>query len=233
MNFKRILSKILKNEDISEEQIIMTNEIYSSNELVEDLSLDSLYTLTQSLIIGIKTNNIFYYKNFFEELEHLQIVDKKFIQIKNNILEGKMYNRDDKIFVYEIKQNFKKSNIDWESRYWAIELLKYLYIKGIDIMDMMNKEKEIQKYKDIKIKPKEGMKVVQLTDKNIRTEIFRNRNNPTMTLEEFSDKIMKNIEANKEVTIGPKEVKEESLEELRKWDEFKDNLQKGNTYRRG
>lgn len=152
--------------------------------------------------------------------------------LKNNLVGHSIrpFLREDKIFITRFQNNFLKRPINLEDRGYVLEMLTYFYCRSINELVLDISEKQIVRHKDEVC----GYKPISITriDKNF----FGQRNAPTMTLDEYAEKVKSEAIArgNTDYKIGDEsEEKELTRAELIKRDEIRDNLEKGNTYRRG
>merc|ERR1712080_240770 len=229
---------------------LQIDNFISKNEIIEEMNSDDIPLLTIPFVNAYNFNSFEMYLNFVEDIENLGFLEDHlkigidFKELKNKKTENKEFlsfieiTREKKLSHFSFKSSFKSLPINFTKEYNKA-ILTYLYILAIEninfIQFKIGKESSSRREEPTK---KHKIKFVEVP-KNSRIDFFKNRNKPTMTLDEFADKIEKEIEEreenmNKIVNFNNLyELKEDTLVELRKKDEFNDDKIDGNTYNRG
>ncbi|KAK6090254.1 hypothetical protein P3W45_000802 [Vairimorpha bombi] len=258
MKIKDEILKVLNNNII----LNRIPQIFLPHTDIEELDISDIINLCIPVIngkyydqLGKKTESIEQYKDYVENIEDL---DKwnKLKEIYKNMEDTGLISRNDKIYMYNIKKSFRFDYIDWEDREWIYSLIEYLFILCIEDIHILNIELEMIKLK----KEESNNKNITKDHKNIietynikRSDILVNRIKPKYTLDQFADKLMKQIankdeiankdtnkndiankdkEENKDKDENKEEIEiKEDLSNIRMKDEINDDrhINKGNT----
>lgn len=157
------------------------------------------------------------------------------LKVSNDIKNG-ILNRNDKIFMFNKIKEFQYDFIDWDDKEYLKDLLKVCFYKALLLYRTLQSEELISKksesYDELSVKPT-AFTLMPCGHLNpiskIRKELFKRRINPNMTLDEYADKIMKEL---REREDNEKPIKKnKDVTEQRKNDDEKDILRnfKGNT----
>ncbi|KAG0437285.1 hypothetical protein DMUE_3781 [Dictyocoela muelleri] len=200
-------------------------------EFTDDFS-SKIYKNTNLFTINKVSGDVFHLKN--HNFNNQKYQNNNLPDANQNKYKIKKFSRDDKIFISRFQNNFLKKTINLDDRGYILDMLKYFYCKTINESILDISEKQIINQKDDlpKIKPISITKI----DKNF----FKQENLPTMSLEEYAEKVkmaashLKNGKKEQNDYEEDNESAENELSriELLKRDELRDNLERGNTYRR-
>ncbi|TBU19944.1 hypothetical protein CWI38_0166p0010 [Hamiltosporidium tvaerminnensis] len=246
MEISNILEKILNKEKVISIKMNLERN-YSLNESVEEMSDNALLCMSIYFIQGYlisdtdKEECIEFYKRYCEEVEYYRIINKSLIKIKENTVKQRI-TRDQKLFLYNFKKEFREIQRIWDNREYIFSVLKYLYILAFEEIYFLLHEREI--IKALKEEKEEfqnkEINIIRVDERGKRSSVMVNRNKPTMDLDEFADReilrMRENSENQKEIQKNDSESgEEENLEELRRLDELKDEIfnKRGNTYGMG
>jgi Mg-chelatase subunit ChlI len=239
MEIIEVLRRILKGEALERVEIDLNKDAYSRNEDVSEFSIDALLCLTIPFIQGAVSGSLTFYEEYCSECEFFKLVPEKFIAVRKRQEMGtRGFEREDKISILKIKQRFLNSPWIWDNREWIIELLLYLYLLSVENVFYRRYEDELKAFRGQNEVEKEVKREIQfftIDEKRERRELLVSRNNPTMSLEEFAEKETQNMEKREEAseTEEDESADEESLETLRRKDEFRDSGMKGSGNTRG
>ncbi|ELQ76407.1 hypothetical protein THOM_0594, partial [Trachipleistophora hominis] len=228
MDIKTAITQIIRKEFVPQAHVTFPEV---------PLSAEPSILLAIPFIKGVQTRKREYFQNYADEIKYYGLVD-----------DYRFETRDDKIKIRELKQHFLRKEIQFEDEEWIVELLRYFYILAVEEMKYLEVEQRLNAYgavhgsgRGIELEGGSGTSRVQplrciQIDGDERKELLVNRIKPTLTLEEYSERILKRMQENttkeyeKEV-MSELEAYDKEIEELVKMDEFKDEMVKGNTYR--
>lgn len=229
MDLKTAISKILNKKFDTSTQVLFPEE---------PLGTTPSILLMIPYIRGLQTRKAEHFQNYIEEIKYYGLVE-----------DFRFKSRDDKIKLKKFQQDFLATTIDYESEEWLLNMLRYFYILAVEEIKYINIEDEICRYRKDNsyihnnryntanmLNDTEHLKCIQIND-NGRKELLVRRIEPSLSLEEYSEKVMDRLQKDeskkyKEAVMTDLDAYDKEIEELIKMDEFKDNMTKGNTYRR-
>ncbi|ELA47056.1 hypothetical protein VCUG_01417 [Vavraia culicis subsp. floridensis] len=188
-------------------------------------------------IRGVQMRRKEHFQNYIDEIKYYGLTN-----------DCRFETRDDKIRTRELKQLFLTREVDFDDEEWVIEMLKYFYILAVEEVKYLEAEEQLIAYREVHSDGKETafdtlsannaqpLRCIQI-DGSERKELLVGRIKPTLTLEEYSERVLERMrqsmpkEYEKEV-VSELEAYDKEIEELVKMDEFKDEMVQGNTYRR-
>jgi hypothetical protein len=234
------LIKILTNAKI-ESGCVACESTYSQNESIEEMSLDTLVSFTsffvEAYILDQQKQNseraMELLRKYCEECDYYCIVPQRYSEAAKRAMEVG-FSREDKIFFLHEKALLDTTHIQWDSREWVMGLLRHLYILAVELHNFMKMEKKITHCpKEVGDVP--PIKCLKIDACGMKRNMFVNRNGPTMTLGEFAGKLVAQGTQATQTTKKATKDGEDTLEALRKRDEFRDDLhfRKGNTQGKG
>lgn len=209
-----LLIKILKTESFPA-QFEYEKEEYLHYEELDDIPTHKLICFTYNFIDFLKYNDFKYLKRFTKELESFKIIKKDFLLIKEAI-NAKKFLRDLKIYLHEIKEAFLKIKPNFKKRNYLINLLNYLYLDSLEYLRYEMVENKV--YKE-----RRPPSVFHIDVKGKKKELFVDRNQPTLSLDDYAKKIMDAVK-NRDNQIQQEVKREMTEEERRKLDDFNDDL---------
>lgn len=177
---------------------------------------------------GHRDEALAHLKEYCEDCEYLGLVGKETVEL----CRGK--DRESKIGMWRKTKEFRHDFIDWEDREWVLALLEYFYVMAVRSIEHLNKEVMLLQRKDHECAAgREGIECVRVDSRGRIEDVLVRRNTPTMTLEEFADKLMLSMP---ESLASPEQQEESSSEkcsreEALRRDEEKDErrISRGNT----
>lgn len=153
-------------------------------------------------------------------------------EIWNNAKNGR-YNRGDKIRLQKEIREFRYDFIDWEDREYLLGMLRYALCRSIqmynwleneervkaaaDEKDEFGAEKQTNAYKVWQCGHTTSLRVAASTgyaEESVRrSDVLRRSNNPTMTLEEYGDMVLADMQSREAKALNSKSAAEEGIEE--------------------
>ncbi|KAM0677747.1 hypothetical protein BDAP_000707 [Binucleata daphniae] len=232
---KNTIFKFLKTHTIDAVSVNLTSTNIDTR-ILDDISDLSLLSLSHLFFKNYKTKC---FDEYFEIVEYLQIVDNEYKNIKIATLESLRWERENKIKCNMFCKSFLAENIDFEDREWILCFLVYLYIFSLQEVVIY---KSINIFKKDKEETKIKMKVYKIEPSNNRKNLLKRYNKPSMSLDDYANKVMESMErfeeANKDSQMITKEMEEkerkneETLDIERKDEERKDKSHFGTGNRR-
>ncbi|KCZ81787.1 hypothetical protein H312_00827 [Anncaliia algerae PRA339] len=210
MHCTDILSKIIKQEELPSSFEYEREECILYEEL-DDFPTHKLICLSYNFIDFFKDNSLTNLQNFIKEIEFYKIAREEFIKIKQKVLKSGM-NRETKIYLINIKREFRDMEENYKNREYMLQMLNYLYLEAIEYLRLEGIENDDK----FEIKP---LTVTKISERVKRGDLFVDRNQPTMSLKDYAEKIMKNLPQ-----VEEKEVEKETVYDLRKRDDKKDDI---------
>eukprot|EP00866_Antonospora_locustae_P000854 jgi/Antlo1/854/1965 len=245
LEIREALAKIIRNEKV-EEAVVMHADAYSKNESADDMSVDALLELSSFFVEAyILDQNKSESKErimelsikYCEECEYYGIVSEKFAEVRQRVMSSG-FSREDRVFFHGQKTTFDTAFHRWDCRKWVMGLLRHLYILSVELYNFLCVENMLRTPPKAEVASTPGIKCMSIDTRGLRKSMLINRNKPTMTLAEFSEKLMRNMntekQASSESDVHDGENNNE-LERLRKRDEFRDDAHciRGNTHGKG
>lgn len=241
LTLQDVLTQILRKEQIKS-SCVVCESAYSRNECIEEMTTGALlsfsaffveaYILDQQKERSEKATELL--RKYCEECDYYRIVPRRYSEAGRRATEVGFL-REDKIFFLREKLLFDATHLQWDSREWVLELLRHLYILAVELQNFIRMEKEIA-HCPRSAGEAPAITCVKVDARGMRESMLVNRNNPTMTLGEFAEKLMaqQSKQAAQSATL-PAMDSSDSIEMLRKRDEFRDDLHfmKGNTLGKG
>lgn len=261
MEIKEEILKILTKNKTSNLKIshLLLHNTQLHHTDIEELDISDILYLCIPVIngkyhdqLGNKKESIEQYEDFIINIEDLNKWNK-LSEIFKNMEDTGLISRNDKIYMYNIKKYFRFDYIDWEDREWIYSLIEYLFILCIEDIHILKIEIEMMKLSKNVDDEKRNVKNVDdvkhvddvknaeniLTVRNIkRNDILVNRIKPKYTLDQFANKLMKQIEKKGKSSVNEdlyekedeREI-EEDISNMRMKDEINDerHVSKGNT----
>lgn len=187
--------------------IQISDDFFSYNENIDEFTTNNLLYLTAYFINGYKKEND-HLKQFINIVKHFNIVFTEILKIHEKLNETNEYERNDKLFLYNYKKEFKNTRIDFEDREYVMKLINYFFILSFEELFMVNYEMEIKKY---------VKKDIQKTA-DVKRPLLVRRIKPTMSLDDYADMIMKHVEKTQnmdiiKVTVDPEEERKKKERE--------------------
>ncbi|CAD25069.1 hypothetical protein [Encephalitozoon cuniculi GB-M1] len=236
MDIKDLIVRILEGRDIG-----VTGEIQSMEGDVGDpheIPTNDLLKYTAPYIKGTVSDKdgnraeaLDLFKEYCEDCEYLGLVGRETVELcKGN-------GRDNKMRLWRKAKEFKYDFIDWDDREWVMKLLEYFYVLSMRNIEHLSREiMLLRDTDDRKPSGRDGIECIRVDSRGRIENMLVKRNNPTMTLDEFADKIMSSMEK----TGAPSAEEDESSStssdkhsrsELLKRDEERDEreINRGNT----
>lgn len=245
LEIKEALAKIVRKERV-EDAVAMHTDAYSKNESVDEMSVDALLELSSFFIEAYvldqnKSENkeriMELSSKYCEECEYYRIVPERFAEIRQRVTSSG-FSREDRVFLHRQKAAFDTAFHRWNCRKWVVDLLRHLYILSVELYNFQCVENMLRSPPKAESAGTPGIRCVSIDTRGLRKSMLVSRNNPTMTLAEFSEKLMRNMKAEGQ-SVPEADVRdgEDSgeLERLRKRDEFRDDAHctRGNTHGKG
>ncbi|ADM11032.1 uncharacterized protein Eint_020310 [Encephalitozoon intestinalis ATCC 50506] len=240
MNIKELIVRVLENRDIEAVGEMQYTE--GDGEDLHELSTSDLLNCTSPYIRGVvndkvgnKYEGLKLFKEYCEDCEYLKLVEEETIEL------CRTSGRDNKIKLWRKIREFRYDFIDWEDREWIMRLLEYFYIMSMKNIEHLNREiMLLQEKKDKESYKKKGIECIKVDSQGRISDFLARRNSPTMTLDEFAEKIMLGMEKGPSTSSREEEPEDSSSnnlsrEELLKRDEERDEkeINRGNTTRMG
>jgi hypothetical protein len=233
---------VLGGEKLAAVKIKLPEDLYSKNEPIEEICVDTLLYLTIPYIHGYLLDgldSVQFYEDYCDECEYFKIVNKRLISIRKSVFNR--FDREDKIFLLRMKKDFKDKPYLWNDKDWVIEMLRYLYAYSIDSMFYSHFELSLKKMRGSageRSGEKKNIECYVVDARGKRENLLVSRNRPTMSLEELANKEidrMENLNEMADKDIEEESSAEKSLEGLRNEDELRDSGLRGsgNTIGRG
>ncbi|RVD91626.1 hypothetical protein TUBRATIS_18970 [Tubulinosema ratisbonensis] len=212
MNIEDILVKLIKKEELPKD-LSYEKEPYLHYEELDDIPTHKLTCFLYNFIDYFITNSTQHLKNFIKEVEDYKLIKKEFLQIKSVYQTN--FSRELKIYLFKLKKSFLEKNIDFKDRNYILNLINYFYLESLEFL----------RYERIEFKEEEKkpISVIQIDCKGKKKDLFFDRNKPTLSLDDYANKVMSAMKE-RENKFEKEVRKEVSLEDLRKEDEFKDDL---------
>lgn len=245
LDIKEALAKIIRKERV-EDSIGMQADAYSKNESVDEMSVDALLNLSSFFIEAYvldqnknenKERIMELASKYCEECEYYRIVPERFAEARLRVM-GSGFSREDRVFLHRQKNVLDTEFNRWNCRKWVLDLLRHLYIMSVELYNFLYVESMLSPHPKAESPSIPDIKCMSIDTRGLRKSMLVSRNNPTMTLAEFSEKLMRNTKAEKQ-EIPEADVYYSSddgeLERLRKRDEFRDDAHciRGNTHGKG
>lgn len=188
-----------------------------------------------NFIKGIQTSKKEYFINFLEEMKMFEI------EIKNE-------SRNEKINNKKFCMEFLKNEIDFDD---LERIFKFLCVLANEELNFILHEEEIvshsknnsnsdtNNFLDTNNSTNNFVKAIQIDQKG-RKDLLVQRIQPTLSLDEYAEMVLKNMKKREEKekdaeyqekVMSDLEMYDKEIEELKKMDEFKDEMVRGNTYR--
>lgn len=240
MSIKDLIISILEGREVRIVDVVQPMEQRSQNESLYEIPTTDLLNYTIPYIKGVvsdrsdaKERALELFGEYCEDCEYLNLVDKDVVRICKESI--RLFNRDSRIALAKRLNNLRFDYVDWEDREWIIGLVEHFYIKAMRSIEYLKKEMALAQGKNRdRAVESNGIECIRIDTKGRRENILISRIEPTVTLEEFADKLMANMS---ETKINASSLEEESSsekysrEELMKKDEENDskNINRGNT----
>ncbi|AFN82505.1 hypothetical protein EROM_020300 [Encephalitozoon romaleae SJ-2008] len=240
MDIKELIVRVLENRDIG----MINWEVYIEGDRVDlhELSTADILKYTFPYIKGVvndkagnKYDGLKLFKEYCEDCEYLNLVGEETVALCRG------GGRDNKIKLWRKTKEFRYDFIDWEDREWVMKLIEYFYIMSMKNIEHLNREiMLLQNKSDKNPRGNEGMECIRVDSRGRVENVLVGRNDPTMTLDEFAEKIM--AEMDKDSSLPPQDETsstssddDPSREKLLKRDDERDEreISRGNTTRMG
>lgn len=236
MGIRELILRVLEGRQGDISDIQQPVEQHSPSEGLDEISTADLLNYTIPYIkgvmsdgAGIKEKALEFFDEYCEDCEYLNIVNKEVIRLCKDIY---MLSRDAKIVLATKLSRFRFDYIDWDDREWIVDLLEYFYIKAAKNIEYLKREMVLVEGAGKDKEKNDGIECIRIDENGRRSSMLVNRIKPTMTLEEFADKLVSGIEEKKVSSFDEESSSEKySREELLKKDEKNDSksADRGNT----
>lgn len=240
MDIKELIVRVLENKDIG---VINWEPCIEGDRMdLHEISTTDMLNYTIPYIKGVvsdKTENksdaLKLFKEYCEDCEYLNLVGEETMALCRG------GGRDNKIKLWRKTKEFRYDFIDWEDREWVMKLVEYFYIMSMKNIEHLNREiMLLQSKSDKSPRRNEGMECIRVDSRGKIENVLVGGNNPTMTLDEFAEKIMAGIDKDPPVppqdeTSSASSDDNPSREKLLKRDNERDEREtsRGNTTRMG
>lgn len=245
LEIKEALAKIIKKERV-DDAVAMHTDAYSKNETMDEMSVDALLELSSFFVEAYvldqnKSENkeriMELAGKYCEECEYYRIVSERFAEVRQRVTSSG-FSREDRVFMHRQKAAFDTTFQRWSCRQWVVDLLRYLYILSVELYNFQCIENMLRSSPKAEAASTPGIRCVSIDTRGLRKNMLVSRNNPTMTLAEFSEKLMRNMKTETQAATEANDRDGEDdgeLERLRKRDEFRDDAHciRGNTQGKG
>jgi hypothetical protein len=235
MILKEIILSILEGREVAL-QGIEEAEKHSHHGDADEIPTAALYDLVLPYARGVvedrgpnKDRAMGCFREYCDECEYLKLVDSRTVMLCKHF--SKTRDRGDKIALMNMLRILRYDCIDWDDREWARALLEHLYIRAMQSISHLETEirhgsGEVGERKDRR------MECIRIDGRGNREEILVRRNKPEMTLDEFANRLIANMNRAKNSSEPLSESSgEEDREEAIRRSEFNDewHVRRGNT----
>ncbi|KAG5859477.1 hypothetical protein KMI_06g09990 [Encephalitozoon hellem] len=236
MDIKELIVRVLESRDL--EMVNCEASIEGDRMDLHEISTADLLNYTFPYIKGVvndragnRSEGLKFFKEYCEDCEYFGLVGKETMEMCRES------GRDSKIKLWRKSREFRHDFIDWEDREWVMKLLEYFYVMSMKNIEHLNREIILLQNKgDRSPSRNEEMECIKVDPQGRIENILIRRNNPTMTLDEFAEKIMAGMNQTsstplQEESSGTSDDGEMPREELLKRDRERDEreVSRGNT----
>lgn len=182
---------------------------YSKNDSHDDFSTTQLLSLSSCFLYAVHNESIPYLLEFDQILTDLKVVQKP-ILILIERFKKQVETRDERFELLNYKSDFNLQTVDLDNREWVFSLLNYLYILSFEESRFLQ-ELQIVKNKPVEGPVKQGLKVINV---EASRDLLQRFNKPTMTVDEYVDIVMKNMNETVNIENEVMKSKEDKRHEL-------------------
>lgn len=228
MNIREVIMDVLMEREVGAVDAVGVE--YSLNEDVDEIPTGDLLLHAIPFIRGVRSDRagdreeaLDLFREFCADCEYLGLVDREVVRVCG------MHGRENRIWMAYRLGRFRFDCADWDSREWVLELLEHLYIRSMRGIEHLQREMELAGMSREDDGERKGIECVRIDEGGRRENMLVSRIVPTMSLEEFADKVMGEVQETE--AAGEEESEDCSREELMRRDKRSDerSVQRGNT----
>lgn len=238
MDIKSLILSILEGRELDSVDIVQAVERHSPNESLYEIPTGDLLNYTVPYIRGAASDrpesrekSLEYFSEYCDDCEYLGLVDKEVVELCRE--NSRAYNREARIRLANRLGRFRFGHVDWDDREWVVGLVEHLYIRAMKNIEYLRKEMELSENRGSEgHERKDGVECIRIDTRGRRERMLVNRIEPTLTLEEFADKLLSNMRESSGPSLEEESSSEKySREELMRRDEDGDtrSINRGNT----
>ncbi|KAM0671566.1 hypothetical protein CWI42_020530 [Ordospora colligata] len=187
---RELIVCVLEGRDIDVKDLPM--DMADVDESLNDMEIDDILECVISYIHGVssdragrKEDALRLFNEYCADCEYLKLVCKETIEM------CRKKEREGRIRIQNKMREFRFEVIDWEDREWVMKLIEYFYVMGMKNVEHLNAEIELlEKSDECRASNQSGIECVRIDESGRAENMLVRRNKPTMSLDEFADKLM-------------------------------------------
>ncbi|KAH9412071.1 hypothetical protein HK407_02g02950 [Ordospora pajunii] len=187
---RELIVRVLEGREIDGGALPMNTA--DAEESLSDMGIDDILGCVIPYLHGVasdragrKEDALRLFSEYCADCEYLKLVPEETMEI------CRKREREGRIRMQSKIRGFRFEVIDWEDREWVMNLIEYFYVVGMKNIEHLNAEIGLaERREECGASNRAGIECVRIDESGRAENMLVRRNKPTMSLDEFADRLM-------------------------------------------